>query len=151
MLLGKLVIYLQKTETRSMPITVLESTQSGLRTLISDPKPCIMLHRKHEEFGCFRVLGSTLRLKAEANPRSRGQKDFICSEEERKVHGGMQWDPETSGLVGQVGNWVFIAFFLYCPRVEMSLRCKQTFSGREKCLLGLLGPSAVHLLSLPSQ
>jgi hypothetical protein len=25
----------------------------------------------------------------------------------------------TGGPVGQVGNWVFIAFF-YCPRVEMS-------------------------------
>jgi hypothetical protein len=31
-----------KTETRSMPITLVEgtSTQSGLRALISDPKPC---------------------------------------------------------------------------------------------------------------
>jgi hypothetical protein len=39
---------------------------------------------------------------------SRDQKDFICREEKRRerLHGGMQHDPETGGLVGQVGNWV---------------------------------------------
>jgi hypothetical protein len=40
-----------------------------------------------------------------------------------RLHGGMQGDLETSGPMGQVGNWAFITF-LYCPRVEMSLRCK---------------------------
>jgi hypothetical protein len=32
----------------------------------------------------------------------------------------MQWDPETGSPMGQVGNWVFIAF-LYYLRAEMSL------------------------------
>jgi hypothetical protein len=74
---------------------------------------------------------------------SRGWKDFICREEKRKaswrhaVGPGKQQNLETSGPVGQVGNWVFIAFF-YCPRVEMSLMCKQKFPGKEKCLLGQL-------------
>jgi hypothetical protein len=51
----------------------------------------------------------------------------------------MQQDPETGGPVGQVGNWVFIAFF-YCLRAEMSLRCKQTFPGKEKCLVEQFSP-----------
>jgi hypothetical protein len=41
MLLGKVVVYLQKTESKSLTVTpVLVSTQSGLRTLTSDLKPC---------------------------------------------------------------------------------------------------------------
>jgi hypothetical protein len=32
-----------------------------------------------------RVLGSTLRMKEQADPSSRGQKDFICREEKRKA------------------------------------------------------------------
>jgi hypothetical protein len=51
----------------------------------------------------------------------------------------MQRNLETGGPLGQVGDWVFIAFFVYCPRVEMSLRCRQ-FPGKEKCLLGQLSP-----------
>jgi hypothetical protein len=51
----------------------------------------------------------------------------------------MQRDPETGGPMGEVGDWVFIAF-LYCQREEMSLRCKQKFPGKEKCLLGQLSP-----------
>jgi hypothetical protein len=29
-----------------------------------------------------------------------------------RLHGGMQGDLETGGPMGQVGNWVFIAFFI---------------------------------------
>jgi hypothetical protein len=92
----------------------------------------------HRNFQVFRVLGSTLRMKAQAGSSSRGWKDFICREEKKrkKLHGGVQGDPETSGPMGQVGNWVFIALVLYCPRAEMSLRRKQTFPREEKCLLG---------------
>jgi hypothetical protein len=49
----------------------------------------------------------------------------------------MQRDPENSGSIDQVGNWVFIAFF-YCLSAEMSLRGKQTFPEKSKCLLGKL-------------
>jgi hypothetical protein len=38
----------------------------------------------HRNFWVFRVLGSTLGLKAEVNYSSRGQKDFIGREEKRK-------------------------------------------------------------------
>jgi hypothetical protein len=53
------------------------------------------------------------------------------------------------GYAGGPGNWWscgsgwrlgFIAFFVYCLRVEISLRCGQTFPGKEKCLLGQLLP-----------
>jgi hypothetical protein len=60
-----------------------------------------------QEFQVFRVLGSTLRMKAQADFSSRGQKDFICREEKRQTAWwGMQGDPETGGPVGQVGDWV---------------------------------------------
>jgi hypothetical protein len=51
----------------------------------------------------------------------------------------MQGNPETSGPLGQVGNWVFIVF-LHCLRAEMSLRCKQKFPGEERCVLDHLSP-----------
>jgi hypothetical protein len=51
----------------------------------------------------------------------------------------MQGDPETSGPVGQVGDWVFIAF-LNCLRAEMSLRYSQRFPGKERYLLDHLPP-----------
>jgi hypothetical protein len=37
-----------------------------------------------QEFQVFRVLGSTVRMKAQADSSSRGWKDFICREEKRK-------------------------------------------------------------------
>jgi hypothetical protein len=39
----------------------------------------------HRDFGMLRILGSALRLKAEMDLSSRGQKDFICREEKRKT------------------------------------------------------------------
>jgi hypothetical protein len=59
----------------------------------------------------------------------------------------MQQDQKTGGPVGQVGNWVLIAFFFYCPRVEMSLRCKQMFPGK-KCLLNQLSPFGTSCIPL---
>jgi hypothetical protein len=60
----------------------------------------------------LRVLELTLRMKAQADSRSRGQKDFICREEKRKIAWwGMQRDPETDGLWVRVG----IGFYsLFC-------------------------------------
>jgi hypothetical protein len=55
-------------------------------------------------FQLLRVLGSALRLKAEAGLSSRDQKDFICREEAACI-----W---TQKPMGQVGNWVFKAFFI---------------------------------------
>jgi hypothetical protein len=52
---------------------------------------------------------------------------------------GHAGDPETDGPMGQVGDWVIVAF-LYCLRVEMSLRCKQKFPRKKKGLLDQLSP-----------
>jgi hypothetical protein len=79
----------------------------------------------------LRVLGSILRLKAETDSSSRGQKDFICREEKRKAawgHAGGSGNRWSCVLGWRLG---FIAF-LYFPRVEMSLKCKQMFYGK-KC------------------
>jgi hypothetical protein len=55
-----------------------------------------MTHRNFQE---FRVLGFTLRMKAQVDSSSRGWSHAEV--------GGMQGDLETGG---QVGNWVFISF-----------------------------------------
>jgi hypothetical protein len=66
----------------------------------------------------LRVLEPALRMKAQTDSNSRGQKDFICREfscrkEKRKTaYWGMQGDPETSDPVGQGGEWGFIGFFV---------------------------------------
>jgi hypothetical protein len=54
------------------------------------------------------------------------------------MHGGMWWDPETSGP--ESGWKLAFMTFLYCPRADMSLRCQQMFPGKEKCLYGQLSP-----------
>jgi hypothetical protein len=61
---------------------------------------------------------------------SRDQKYFICREEKRKAARGMQRDLEIGGSLGKVGNWVLESVF-YCPRVEISLWCKEMFPGKE--------------------
>jgi hypothetical protein len=54
-----------------------------------------------QEFQELRVLEPTVRMKAQTDPNSRGQKDFICREEKRKTaYWRMQGDP-----VGQGGEW----------------------------------------------
>jgi hypothetical protein len=53
----------------------------------------------------------------------------------------MQGDPETSGPMGQVGNWVFIVFFFFIARGHRCLLgANRQFPGKEKCLLGQLSP-----------
>jgi hypothetical protein len=55
----------------------------------------------------LRVLEPVLRVKAQTDSNSRGQKDFICREEKRKTaYWGMQGDLETSDSMGWVGDWV---------------------------------------------
>jgi Flp pilus assembly protein TadB len=58
---------------------------------------------------------SALGLKAEVESSSRVQKDFICREEKRRerLHGGMQWDQETSGSTSQVANFVCVYVFVF--------------------------------------
>jgi hypothetical protein len=90
----------------------------------------------------FRVLGSTLRMKAQVDSSSRGWKDFICREEKRKSSWGNGGGGGTQKLVVP---WVrleigFYRLFVYYLRVEMSLRCRQTLPGKERCLLGQLSP-----------
>jgi hypothetical protein len=63
------------------------------------------------------VLEPALRMKAQTDTNSRGQKDFICREfswrkEKRKTaYCRMQGVPETGDPVGQGGEWSFIAYF----------------------------------------
>jgi hypothetical protein len=89
-----------------------------LMSAIGDSSPSLSSRRKNDahmtsrNFQEFRVLGSTLRVKAQADTSSRGWKDSICREEKRKAAGRYEGDPETSGPLGQVGNCVFILFFL---------------------------------------
>jgi hypothetical protein len=93
----------------------------------------------------LRVLEPALRMIAQADSNSRGQKDFICREfswrkERRKTaYWRMQGDLETGDPVGQRGEWGFIAY-LHCLMAEMPFTCKQAFPREEKCLLDHLLP-----------
>jgi hypothetical protein len=60
----------------------------------------------------LRVLELTLRMKAQTDSNSRGQKDFIYREEKRKTaYWGMQGDPETHDPADQGGEWGFYSLF----------------------------------------
>jgi hypothetical protein len=75
-----------------------------------------------QEFQVLRVFEPALRMKAQADSNSRGQKDFICREEKDCILESF-CILETSDPMGQGGEWGFIAF-LHCLMVEMSFRCK---------------------------
>jgi hypothetical protein len=51
-------------------------------------------------FRLLKVFGSTLRMKAEADSSSRGQKDFICREEKRKAAWGHAAGPRNWWSLG---------------------------------------------------
>jgi hypothetical protein len=87
-------------------------------------------------FQVFRVLGSTLKVKAQVDSSSRGQKYFICRKEKRKAAWGHAWGLRNPWSHGSGWKLGFYSLFLYCPRVEMSLRSP----GKEKYLLGQLSP-----------
>jgi hypothetical protein len=86
----------------------------------------------------LRVLEPALKMKAQIDSNSRGQKDFICreficrEEKGKTAYWRMQGDPETGDPLGQGGEWVLYPF---C--IEMSFRCKWAFPREEKCLLDL--------------
>jgi hypothetical protein len=93
-----------------------------------------MMHRWHVlEFQVLRVLEPTLRMKAQVNSSNRGWKDFICKEEKRKTMGKLLFPWVELGIG-------FNSIFEYCLSAEMSLRCRQKFPGKERCLLDHLSP-----------
>jgi hypothetical protein len=55
-----------------------------------------------QEFQVFTVLESTLRMKPQVDSSSRGQKDFICREENRKA----AWEEACRGTQKLVVLWV---------------------------------------------
>jgi hypothetical protein len=78
-------------------------------------------------------------MKTQVDSRSRDQKNFICRKEKRKAAWGHAGGPRNQWSCGSGWKLGFYSLF-YCPRAEMSLRCKQKFSGKEKCILGQLSP-----------
>jgi hypothetical protein len=99
-----------------------------------------------QEFQVFRVLVSTLRMKAQADSSSRGQKDFICREEKRKAAWGARrwiWKSVSHGLGWRLG---FIAFLCFAQRQRCLSGADRGFLGRRSVSLTtyhLLGPPAV--------
>jgi hypothetical protein len=72
-----------------------------------------MMHGRHtQKFQVLRVVEPALRMKAQTDSNSRGQKDFICREEKRKTaYWGMQGDPEAHDSRESGWGLGFIAFF----------------------------------------
>jgi hypothetical protein len=64
-----------------------------------------------QEFQVLRALEPALRMKAQADSNSRGQKDFICRAKRKTAYWGMQGDLETGDPMGQHGEWSFITYF----------------------------------------
>jgi hypothetical protein len=90
-----------------------------------------------QEFQVLRVLEPALRMKAQTDSNSRGQKDFICREEKRKTaYWGMQGNPKPLIPWVREGSGV-LQPFLHCLRAEMPFRGRWAFSREEKCLLDL--------------
>jgi hypothetical protein len=58
-----------------------------------------------QEFQVLRVLEPSLRMKAQTDSNSRGQKDFICREEKDCILGNAG-GPRTSDPMSQGGEWV---------------------------------------------
>jgi hypothetical protein len=92
-----------------------------------------------QEFQVLRVLEPSLRIKAPADSSS-SRKDSICREEKRKTAWGA-----CKGTRKLVITWVglgivFYSLFEYFLRAEMSLKCRQKFPRKEKCLLDHLSP-----------
>jgi hypothetical protein len=63
-------------------------------------------------FQMFRVLGSTLRTKAQVDSSSRGWKDFICREEKRKAAWGYSEGPRNQWFHGSGWKLGFYSFFI---------------------------------------
>jgi hypothetical protein len=96
-------------------------------------------------FQVLRVLESTLRLKAEADSSSRGQKDFICREEKRKAAWGHAAGPGNQWSHGSGWKLSFYSLFFFIARRQ---RC---LSGANRCFLGRRSVSLAnyHLLGPP--
>jgi hypothetical protein len=53
-----------------------------------------------------RVLGPLLDENQRWTPAAKFKKVLFVEKRKKRLHGVMQWDLETSGPLGQVGNWV---------------------------------------------
>jgi hypothetical protein len=100
-------------------------------------------------FQLLQVLESVLRLKAETDSRAAEVRKILLVKKKREsLHRGMKQDPETSGPMGQVRNWVLIGFFFFffAQGWRCLLGANRNFLGRRKVSLDnyhLLGPPAV--------
>jgi hypothetical protein len=92
----------------------------------------------HKNFQVFRVLGPTLRMKAQADSSSRGQKDFICREEKGCM--GACWETWKPGSHGSGWKLGFYSLFLVARGQRYLSGANRQFPGKEKCLLGQLPP-----------
>jgi hypothetical protein len=92
-----------------------------------------------QEFQVFRVLEPVLRMKAQEDSSSRGQKDFICREEKRRerLHSG-----ECRGTQKPVVQWVRVGIGFYSLFLCILPEGKDAFQMQK----GFLGRS---LLDLP--
>lgn len=54
----------------------------------------------------LRVLGLLLDRNQRRTQEAKVREVLFIEKRKERLHGVMQWDPETSGLLGQVGNQV---------------------------------------------
>jgi hypothetical protein len=85
-----------------------------------------------------RVLGLTLRLKAEADLSSQVRKILFVEKRRERLHEGYAVGPRTGGPMGQGWKLKFITFFVLPEGGDVFQ--VQMFPGKEKYLLGQLPP-----------
>jgi hypothetical protein len=104
-------------------------------------------------FQLLRVLGYTLRLKAEVNLSSKSQKDFIFKEENRKAAWGHAVGPGNWCSHGSVWKFGLYSSFCIAPEQRCLLGANRHFLGISVSLANyhLLEPPAVRTSSPPSQ
>lgn len=64
-----------------------------------------------------RVLGLLLDRNRRQAQVAKVRKMLFIEKRKERLHGGMQWDLESGGPLGQVGNRVL--YFFYSPRAEI--------------------------------
>jgi hypothetical protein len=95
------------------------------------------MHRNFRGLGFLSLLWEW---KYRRTPAAEVGKILFVEKRRERLHGG-----ECRGTQKPVVPWVglgigFYSLFDYCMRAEMSLRCRQKFPGKEKCLLSQISP-----------
>jgi hypothetical protein len=94
----------------------------------------------HKNFRCSGFLSPLWEWKQRQTPATEVGEIFFVEKRRERLHDGIAGGPGTWWAHGLGWGWGFYSLFEYCLRVEMCLRCRQKFPGKEQSLLDHLSP-----------